>query len=257
MVSGVLSMLLLLSAQDNPALTRHPSERAADSAPGVVHAPAAGRPGAGALRLFRDTAAPLLTRRTAAIVLSGAALAGACTAFESPNRTARALDQPPWEQAADLGNVYGNGAVLGAGVLALYAAGSYTRDPNVRGAALDAVRSLGSAYAAVAVLKVSVARTRPDGGSFSFPSGHTAGAFAVAPVLARHFGRRVAVPAYALALMTGLGRLEDRRHYLSDVVFGATLGLASGLAYSQPAVSGVARMRVSLATDRAALCVSF
>jgi membrane-associated phospholipid phosphatase len=55
-------------------------------------------------------------------------------------------------------------------------------------------------------------------------------AFAVAPVFTERFGWRAGVPAYALALVTAIGRMEDRRHYLSDCVFGAALGLASGTA---------------------------
>jgi membrane-associated phospholipid phosphatase len=43
----------------------------------------------------------------------------------------------------------------------------------------------------------------------------------------------VGVPAGVLAGLTSIGRLEDRRHYLSDVLFGSALGLSVGLAVSE------------------------
>jgi membrane-associated phospholipid phosphatase len=259
MVNGLLTALLLLAGKGNGPMSARPSARALapDSMQGERRASQITRHDSSLPGLLRATSAPLLTRRTAAIVLSGAALAAASIAFENPERATRALDRPPWEQFADIGNVYGNGAVLGAGVLTLFAVGSHTGSTNVRGAGLEATRSLGAAFAATAVLKLAVRRTRPDGGAYSFPSGHAAGAFAVAPVLARHFGRKAAIPAYALALMTGLGRLEDRKHYLSDVIFGATLGTAAGLAYSRAPDADHPHLRVSFAGDKAALTVRF
>jgi membrane-associated phospholipid phosphatase len=53
-------------------------------------------------------------------------------------------------------------------------------------------------------------------------------AFAVVPVLGHHLGWRASVPAALLAVATGLGRLEHLRHFGSDVLAGAALGLACG-----------------------------
>ncbi|MBI4886379.1 MAG: phosphatase PAP2 family protein [Acidobacteria bacterium] len=63
----------------------------------------------------------------------------------------------------------------------------------------------------------------------SFPSGHTSAAFASATVLTRRWGWRAGVPAYTVATFVGVTRLQNI-HYLSDVTFGAALGIASGLA---------------------------
>lgn len=218
---------------------------------------APGSPHEAITRLVRDSAEPLLTRRTLAIVSTGAALAALATTFEDPAATARALDRAPWDPPADIGNVYGNGLLLSTGAVALWTGGAWSGDVNLRDAGFDAVRSLGVTFAAVAALKLALRRTRPDGGAYSFPSGHSAGAFAVAPVLARHFGRRVAVPAYVLAVMTGMGRLEDRRHYLSDVVFGAALGTAAGLAYSSAGSTTGKPVSMSLGLSRATVSVRF
>ncbi len=220
------------------------------------HASSHGKPSA-FRRLANDSATPLLTRQTLAIVSTGAALAALATTFEDPGAMARFLDRSPWDKPADVGNVYGNGLLLSSGATALWAGGAWAHDANLRDAGFDAMRSLGITFGAVAALKLAVRRTRPDGGAYSFPSGHTAGAFAVAPVLARHFGARIAVPAYVLAVMTGMGRLEDRKHFLSDVLFGATIGTAAGLASASAGSTPASPVTLSLRPDRATVSVRF
>ena len=67
----------------------------------------------------------------------------------------------------------------------------------------------------------------------SFPSGHTSASFATATVIHRRWGWRAGLPAYLLASYVGVTRLHSN-HYLSDVTFGAALGIATGLAVSRP-----------------------
>ena len=67
----------------------------------------------------------------------------------------------------------------------------------------------------------------------SFPSGHTSASFATATVIHRRWGWRAGLPAYLLASYVGVTRLHNN-HYLSDVTFGAALGIATGLAVSRP-----------------------
>jgi membrane-associated phospholipid phosphatase len=74
-----------------------------------------------------------------------------------------------------------------------------------------------------------VGRERPNGqDDKSFPSGHTSNSFALAAVAERHYGWKVGVPAYILASVVGASRIQQDKHYLSDVVAGATLGYIVG-----------------------------
>ena len=96
---------------------------------------------------------------------------------------------------------------------------------------------LAEAYASTMVLvytlKPLVDRTRPDGGAQSFPSGHTASAFAGATFVQIRYGWRLGLPAYVLAAYVGYSRVETRRHYTSDVLAGAVFGIAANLAFTR------------------------
>jgi len=72
---------------------------------------------------------------------------------------------------------------------------------------------------------------RPDGSDYySFPSGHTANAFTGAGLLDREFGEVspwIPIGGYALATSTGILRMTNDRHWISDVLVGAGIGLLS------------------------------
>lgn len=77
-------------------------------------------------------------------------------------------------------------------------------------------------------VKHTIRRDRPTGECCSFPSGHAATAFAAASVLERHLGYRAAWPTLVVATYVATSRLHDNRHFLSDVVFGSAIGMATG-----------------------------
>ena len=161
-------------------------------------------------------------------ILAGGALALYATEEEKPGYVSRWLDRSFLEGGLDLGDAYGDGLFIGAGTLAVVAAGQLTNSFPLKALGADLARSLLMSGSVVWALKIGVGARRPDGGPYSFPSGHTAAAFSVAPILYRHLGPGIGLPAYILAGLTGLARMEDRRHYLADVVFGAALGIAAG-----------------------------
>lgn len=77
---------------------------------------------------------------------------------------------------------------------------------------------------------------RPDdSNAFSFPSGHTAQAFATATFLAKEYKDQsiwYAVGAYGMATTVGAMRIMNNRHWISDVCAGAGIGiLATNIAY--------------------------
>src|SRR3954454_15820405 len=69
----------------------------------------------------------------------------------------------------------------------------------------------------------------------AMPSGHTAAAFAVATSLADDIDNPIAdVLLYIAAAGTALSRLNDNRHWLSDTIFGATLGVFTAKVVNGP-----------------------
>ncbi len=83
----------------------------------------------------------------------------------------------------------------------------------------------------VFILKTTTHQLRPDNSTYnSFPSGHTAQAFAAATFLSEEYkGRFKWMPyaAYGIASSVGVMRMVNNRHYISDVLFGAGLGYLS------------------------------
>lgn len=80
-------------------------------------------------------------------------------------------------------------------------------------------------------LKHTVHRLRPDGSdSDSFPSGHTATAFMTATMLHKEYGWRspwFSIGGYTAAAVAGASRIMNNRHWMSDVVAGAAIGIGA------------------------------
>lgn len=83
--------------------------------------------------------------------------------------------------------------------------------------------------ALVETLKRTTQVRRPDSNARnSFPSGHTAQAFAAAAILHHEFGQRsvwYSVGGYACAATIGAMRILNNRHWASDVLAGAGIGI--------------------------------
>jgi membrane-associated phospholipid phosphatase len=131
-----------------------------------------------------------------------------------------------------IGAVYTQaGAAVGLYVVGRYliphAAGA-PRTNKVSHLGFDMLRAIVVSQALTQGMKVAIQRDRPTGECCAFPSGHASATFATAAVLERHLGYRGAWPTFDLASYVATSRLHDNRHFLSDVVFGAAVGVSSG-----------------------------
>jgi membrane-associated phospholipid phosphatase len=118
----------------------------------------------------------------------------------------------------------GTGAVAGLAI-GLFSAGRIFPGDRFRSATYDASQAMIITTAYTFALKAATNRSRPDdSNNQSFPSGHASLAFSWCTVLERHYGPKVGIPAYTLASAIAVSRLAHRKHYLSDIVAGATIG---------------------------------
>ena len=97
--------------------------------------------------------------------------------------------------------------------------------------------SAGMSYVIMAALvngiKYTAKEMRPDGSSAnSWPSGHTATSFVGATLLHKEYGLTrspwYSVAGYGVATATGVMRVLNNRHWISDVMSGAGIGIVSG-----------------------------
>ncbi len=187
----------------------------------------------------------------------------AAAAVMPADRAMQRMMQRDWAQrssllsdAASAFNAYGSPGVF-AGTAALYAAGWATRRPKVARLGLRTGETILLSGIVTGGLKGIAGRARPyaspqrpgdwrlfsgvrDGARQSFPSGHTTAAFAFAAAMDREYrvlGLRSAYwvgPAlYGAATLTGLARMHADKHWASDVVMGAGVGLVSALVVSR------------------------
>lgn len=83
----------------------------------------------------------------------------------------------------------------------------------------------------VNTIKYTAHVRRPDKSNYkSFPSGHTATAFMAAMMMHKEYGDRspwYSISAFTVATATGISRILNNRHWLSDVLAGAGIGILS------------------------------
>jgi membrane-associated phospholipid phosphatase len=156
-------------------------------------------------------------------------------------------------------NLGGPPSVLIAG--GIYLGGIAFKDPEVRATGIDTMVTMGVAQLMIALpLKLLAGRSRPytDQGTHdfhpftggqSFPSSHTIQAFSLASVISAHADQPwVTGLSYGLAGLVGLSRVEQRQHFLSDVVASAVIGTFVGktvVAHNQ-ALRADARSKVTV-----------
>lgn len=133
---------------------------------------------------------------------------------------------PTFHRTLDNYTQYAPGFVM----LGLKAAGVKSRSTWGRMLVSDAFSAL-IMGGVVNTLKHQTQVERPDGSNrHSFPSGHTATAFMTATMLTKEYGWRspwIGIGAYTVAAGTGLMRMANNKHWLSDVLTGAGIGILS------------------------------
>ena len=124
-------------------------------------------------------------------------------------------------------------AVLGIGIL--------QKDSSLKSKGIIMVETLCVNALTTTALKLAVKRDRPfvtypyldkqaEAGSYSFPSGHTSSAFALATSLSLAFPKwYVVAPSYMYACAAGYSRMHLGVHYPSDVLAGAIVGAGSAV----------------------------
>jgi membrane-associated phospholipid phosphatase len=149
--------------------------------------------------------------------------------------TASFFDDDVRESAQTLD--WGESLETGAGPIwsSVFVAGMFTagrlapRGSRLRAMTYDMLDAAVVNFAWTEGVKLAVGRQRPNGqDEKSFPSGHASNSFALAAVAERHYGWKAGVPAYLVAGLVGASRIEQDKHYLSDVVAGAALGYIVG-----------------------------
>lgn len=120
--------------------------------------------------------------------------------------------------------------VPAAAVFALDAAGVKGRNNVVDRSALY-VAAYGIAHLFTIPLKRLSRQTRPDSSDLlSFPSGHTSTAFVSAEFLRQEYkgvSPWIGAGGYAVAILTGYLRMYNNKHWFSDVMAGAGIGILS------------------------------
>ena len=143
-------------------------------------------------------------------------------------------------------------AVLGLGLI--------QKDSSLTSKGIIMVEALCVNAFTTTALKLAFKRDRPfvtypyldkqtDAGSYSFPSGHTSSAFALATSLSLAFPKwYVIAPAYVYASAAGYSRMHLGVHYPSDVLAGALVGTGSAFLshYLQHKISGRRKVPVKL-----------
>ena len=160
--------------------------------------------------------------------------------------------QKPWRDGdrligadlCDVGDLVGHPGVQ-AGVMGLtYTLGQALGDETLAKTGKSMAETMIFTSLATVALKGIFNRERPDGDDhMSFPSWHASATFGNATVLAEYYGWKAAVPAYLVSAFVAWSRVEDNKHFVSDVVAGAAVGCIFGHAVSRynlrvhPAVS--------------------
>ena len=170
-----------------------------------------------------------LPTRNNALVSAGGLLAAGAAYATADDLHDELEDYWLTDTPGDVTDVYGASSINIPVSMGLWTLGTVREREGLRDLGAGLTRTLTLTQIVVGPIKLAARRRRPDGSNRrSFPSGHTANAFAMARLVQREYGNRLALPLYAVGGLTAAGRVAGARHYVSDVVAGATVGLIVG-----------------------------
>lgn len=120
--------------------------------------------------------------------------------------------------------------LLGASSI-MWAGGALCDERDIEETGQMLTEALLLTYGFTGAMKLAAGRSRPDGSnSRSFPSAHASGTACAAVILWDSYGPGAGIPAAAVAVFTSLSRVSLGKHYPSDVIAGAAIGTAIGIA---------------------------
>ena len=180
-----------------------------------------------------------LPLRVGKVTLPGVAIATVvlgtipATIYGLDSRIERNVKNIPDSTAGNLTTI-GQGTTLGSLGL-IYGWGLYSHNDEARHAVLTGAEGIGLSSLLTLGIKAAFGRKRPNSGEGplaffkggqSFISGDTTPTFAAAATISEAFDYHwwAAVPAYSLALMTGIGRMGKNAHWASDILGSAIVG---------------------------------
>lgn len=128
----------------------------------------------------------------------------------------------------DFGSIAGSPTLHFGLAMAGYGLGVQMQNDELYGFSKTALQALMLNGMVTQGLKWATNDYSPNGERWAWPSGHTSSTAALAGVVWEQYGWQAGVPMYLLTGWVATTRLNDREHWMSDVIFGAVLGSVVG-----------------------------
>lgn len=190
----------------------------------------------------KDFVSPVTTN--ARYVLIGGLIATTTVYVNKRNKNYQKIesfdDSKPLRDLGIIGDYIGYGILNATYTLSMWYYGANNDDEKALKDAEIMARASAMSLLMTTGLKTVVSEKRPGypDDDNSFPSGHAAGAFSFAGVVAARHGWGWGFAAHALAGFVAVSRVNDDFHYLHDIMAGATIGAAYAWGVSERAMEG-------------------
>ncbi len=143
----------------------------------------------------------------------------ACLCAVAVSPTAALASDKDWQTVSDVGAYSLMAFSIGLPIIKKDEHGAY-----------QAAGSLVATSVITEGLKAAFPKTRPDGSDRkSFPSGHTSRSFSSAATIYNRYGASYGIPAFAVASLVGVARVQGNKHFWIDVAAGAAIGTTTAL----------------------------